>query len=65
MTKRQRARFEDENEHQFMKLSDGKGIAGLHVGETDHRLQRFKPRRSLLLKSCLCAAKKWPGVDVT
>jgi len=35
MTKRQRARFEDEKEHQYMKLSDGTCNTGFYVGYTN------------------------------
>lgn len=65
MTKRQRARFEDEKEHQYMKLSDGKSFPHLHANDTNQYVQRFKPRRFSQPRNCLCAAKKWPVVGAT
>lgn len=60
MTKRQRARFEDEPQ-QYMKLSDGKSSRdGLPISCTAHiTLQRSKSRSTSQQRSCPCGARKW------
>lgn len=65
MTKRQRARFEDDNAHQYMKLSDGKLIVHACASNADEILQRSKPRRSSQRKNYLCGDKKWHDDDAT
>lgn len=65
MTKRQRARFEDDNAHQYMKLSDGESNTYAYTCNTNTCSQRYKRRRFLQLRNCPCVDRRWPGDAAT
>lgn len=64
MTKRQRARFEEEPQ-EYMKLSDGKmSLVHCHCAARLTRpMQRFKPRRYSRPRNSRCAGRRWPAGD--
>jgi len=64
MTKRQRARFEEEPQ-EYMKLSDGKmTLVHCHCAARLTRpMQRFKPRRYSRPRNSRCAGRRWPAGD--
>lgn len=66
MTKRQRARFEEEPQ-EYMKLSDGTLAQpqSTVLMELTARPQRSKSRSTLRLRSCRCVGRKWRAGDAT
>ena len=70
MTKRQRARFADEEDGALLKLSDGMctacdALMTTHWATPLTMLQRYKRKRFSRQKSYLCVELRWPAVGET